>query len=114
MSTLRNKVSLVGNTGMVPEIKNFENGRKFAKLTLATNESYKNKQGEKVENTQWHNIVAWGPLAGRFEKYVKKGQEIMIEGKLVNRSYDGKDGEKRYITEIEASDLLLLGKKSNQ
>ena len=112
MSTLRNKVTLVGHVGNAPEVKNFDNGGKVVKLTLATNESYKNKQGEKVENTQWHNIVAWGSLAGRFEKYVQKGQEIMIEGKLVNRSYEGKDGEKRYVTEIEAAEILFLGKKN--
>ena len=111
MSTLRNKVTLVGRPGMAPEVKDLDNGNKLARVKLATSESYKNKQGERVENTQWHNIVAWGSTAGLFEKYVKKGQEIMVEGKLVTRSYDGKDGEKRYVTEIEVSDLLFLGKK---
>jgi single-strand DNA-binding protein len=113
MSTLRNKVSLVGHTGKAPEIKEFNNGNKVARITLATNESYKNKQGEKVDNTQWHTVVAFNRLAEIIEKYVSKGQEVMIEGKLVNKSFETKGGEKRYVTEIEATDVLLLGKKSN-
>ncbi|WP_343785020.1 single-stranded DNA-binding protein [Wandonia haliotis] len=112
MSTLRNKVALVGRTGIEPEVRNFENGRKFVRLTLATSESYRNKSGERVENTQWHTVVAWGKLAGIFESYVSKGQEIMVEGKLITRSYDDKNGDKKYFTEIEASDVLLLGKKN--
>ena len=111
MSTLRNKVSLVGHIGMAPEIKEFGDGNKLAKVTMATSESYRNKQGEKVTNTQWHNIVAYGGLAKLIEQYVSKGQELMIEGKLVNRSYE-KNGEKRFVTEIEATDMLFIGKKS--
>lgn len=111
MSTLRNKVSLVGHIGTAPEIKQFGDGNKLAKLTLATNESYRNKQGEKVTNTQWHNVVAFGNLAKLIEQYVTKGQELMIEGKLVSRSYE-KNGEKRFVTEIEATDMLFIGKKS--
>jgi single-strand DNA-binding protein len=96
---------------MAPEIKEFGDGNKLAKVTMATSESYRNKQGEKVTNTQWHNIVAYGGLAKLIEQYVSKGQELMIEGKLVNRSYE-KNGEKRFITEIEATDMLFIGKKS--
>lgn len=110
MSTLRNKVQLIGNVGNTPEIKSLEGGKKIAKLTLATNESYKNEKGEKVEDTQWHNIIAWGKTAEIIEKYVEKGKEIAIEGKLTHRSYDDKNGDKRYVTEIVVSELLLLGK----
>ena len=110
MSTLRNKVQLIGNVGNDPEIKSFDAGKKLAKLTLATNESYKSEKGEKVEDTQWHNVIAWGRTADLIEKYVTKGKEIGIEGKLTHRSYEDKNGEKRYITEIVANEVLLLGK----
>ena len=87
------------------------NGRKkVANLTIATNDSYKNEKGEKVEQTEWHKVVAWGKTAEIIEKYVTKGKEIAIEGKLTHRSYDDKNGEKRYITEVVANDVLLLGK----
>ena len=112
MSTLKNKVTLIGNAGMAPEIKNLDNKRKVAKFSLATQESYKNAQGEWVNNSTWHNIVAWGPTASFLEKHVSKGQEIMVEGKIVNRSYEV-DGTKKYITEIEVNEVMLLGKKSN-
>jgi single-strand DNA-binding protein len=111
MNALRNKVSLIGNLGNDPEITAFENGNKVARFNLATNESYKNKQGERIENTQWHTVVAWNSLAKIIEDYVKKGQEIALEGKLVQRSYESKSGEKRFVTEIEMKDILLLGKK---
>ncbi|MFT3794633.1 single-stranded DNA-binding protein [Flavobacterium sp.] len=110
MNALRNRVQLIGHLGNDPEIKNFDSGKKLAQLTLATNEVYKNDQGEKVEETQWHKVVAWGKTAEILEKYVTKGKEIAIEGKLVHRSYDDKNGEKRYITEVVINDLLLLGK----
>lgn len=111
MSTLRNKVQLIGNLGNAPEIINLESGKKLAKFSLATNENYKNAQGEKQTETQWHNIVAWNKTAELIEKYVEKGREIAIEGKLTSRSYDDKDGNKRYITEVIVSELLLLGSK---
>lgn len=111
MNALRNKVSLIGNLGNDPEITAFENGNKIARFNLATNESYKNKDGERIENTQWHTVVAWNSLAKIIEDYVKKGQEIALEGKLVQRSYETKSGEKRFVTEIEMKDILLLGKK---
>jgi len=113
MQTLRNKVTLIGNLGNTPEVKVFEGDKKMARMSLATNETYKNKQGEKVTDTTWHNVVAWGPLVDVIEKYTQKGSEIAIEGKLVNRSYTDKEGIKRYTTEIHMSDLLLLGSKGS-
>jgi single-strand DNA-binding protein len=110
MSTLRNKVQLIGHVGNDPEIKTFDGGKKLAKLNVATNESYKNDKGEKVEETQWHSLIAWGKTADIIEKYVGKGKEIAIEGKLTHRSYEDKNGEKRYVTEVVIDELLLLGK----
>lgn len=108
--SLRNKVSLIGHTGKEVEIINFENG-KLAKVTLATNDYYTNASGEKVEETQWHNLVVNGKLADIMEKYVAKGKEIAVEGKIVYKSYDDKDGVKRYTTEIRVEELVLLGSK---
>ena len=110
MNALRNKVQLIGNVGNDPEIKNFEGGKKLANITLATHESYKNDKGEKVEETQWHRLTAWGKTAEIIEKYVTKGKEIAIEGKLTHRSYDDKNGEKRYVTDVVINELLMLGK----
>ena len=111
MNTLRNKVQLIGNLGANPEVVNLESGKKLAKFSIATNESYKNAQGEKVEDTQWHNVIAWGKTAEVVENYLTKGNEVAIEGKLVNRNYEDKEGNKRYVTEVVASELLMLGKK---
>ena len=113
MNNLRNKVQLIGHLGQEPEIISFENGSKLAKLNLATNETYKNPKGEKITNTHWHSLTAWGKQAEILEKYVKKGQELAIEGKLVTRSFETKEGEKRYRTEVQISDFLMLGGKSN-
>jgi single-strand DNA-binding protein len=110
MSTLRNKVQLIGHVGNDPEILNLESGKKLAKFSIATNESYKNSKGEKITDTQWHNIVAWGKTAELIETYVPKGKEIGIEGKLTSRSYEDKDGVKKYITEVVCSELLLMAK----
>lgn len=110
MSTLKNKVQLIGHVGNDPEIKTFDGGKKLAKLSIATNESYKNDKGEKVEETQWHNLIAWGKTADIIEKYVIKGKEIAIEGKLTHKSYEDKSGEKRYVTEVVIDELLMLGK----
>jgi len=107
---MRNKVQLIGHVGQDPEIKNLEGGKKLATVTLATNEQYTNAKGEKVEQTEWHRITAWGKTAEIIEKYVVKGKEIAIEGKLSHRSYDDKNGEKRYVTEIIVNELLLIGK----
>ncbi len=111
MSTIRNKVQLIGNVGREPEIVNLESGKKLAKFSVATNENYKNASGERVTDTQWHNIVAWGKTAELIEKYVNKGKEVGIEGKLTSRSWDDKDGNKHYITEVVCNELLLLGQK---
>ncbi len=113
MKTLRNKVQLIGNLGSAPELKNFENGKQMVKFSVATTDSYRNAQGETVKDTQWHNVVAWGAVAKVAEKYLEKGKEVAIEGKLTNRTYEDKDGNKKYITEIVASDILLLGKKAS-
>lgn len=109
MSTLKNKVQLIGNVGQEPVVLNLESGKKVVRLSLATNESFKNSNGEKQTDTNWHNIVAWGKTAEIIEKYVNKGKEIAIEGKLISRSYETKEGEKRYVTEVVVSEILLLG-----
>lgn len=111
MSTLRNTVQLIGHVGQEPEIVNLESGKKLAKFSIATNEFRKNAKGEKTTETQWHNIVVWGKTADIVEKFVVKGKEIGVEGRLNNRSYEAKDGSKRYFTEIICSELLLLGKQ---
>lgn len=112
MKNLRNKITLIGYLGQNPEVKTFDNGNRMAKFTVATSETYRNAQGEKITDTQWHNIVAWGKTVEVIEKYVVKGSEIVIEGKLTNRTYDDKDGNKKYFTEIVVNDILLIGKKS--
>ena len=111
LNTLRNKVQLIGNLGNDPEIITLESGKKLAKFSIATNESYKNAMGEKVTDTQWHNIIAWNKTAEIIEKYVTKGNEIAIEGKLTSRSYENKEGEKKNITEVVCNELLMLGGK---
>jgi single-strand DNA-binding protein len=110
MNALKNKVQLIGHLGNDPEIINLESGKTLAKFSIATNESYKNAQGEKIENTYWHNIVAWGKTAQIVEKFVSKGKEVAIEGKLTTRSWEDKDGMKRYTTEVVCNELLMLGK----
>ena len=110
MNTLRNRVQLIGNLGADPEILALEGGKKLAKFSIATNESYKNQQGEKVTETQWHAVVAWNKTAEIIEKYVVKGKEIILEGKLVTRHYETKTGEKRYVTEVVCTEVVLLGK----
>jgi single-strand DNA-binding protein len=111
MNAIKNKVQLIGHLGQAPEIKTIGDGKKLATLSLATNETYKNAKGEKVTDTQWHHVVAWGKLAEIAEKYLAKGIEVAIEGKLINRNYTDKQGIKRYVTEIQASELLILTKK---
>jgi single-strand DNA-binding protein len=112
MNTLRNSVRLVGNLGMDPEVKSFDNNKKLARLSIATHESYKNDKGEKTTETQWHNVVLWNTQAKLAEDYLKKGDEIVIEGKLSSRSYTDKDGNKRFITEIVANEFLKLNRGS--
>ena len=111
MNTLRNKVQLIGNLGNDPEILKLDSGRTRAKFALATSNTYRNAKGEKVKDTQWHTIIAWGKQAEILEQYATKGKEIAVEGKLSNRSYETPEGEKRYITEIVCNEILLLGSK---
>ena len=109
MYALKNKVQLIGNLGNAPEVKNTENGIKLARFSMATNETYRGRTGEKITETTWHNVVAWGKVADIAEKFLTKGKEVAIEGKLINRSYTDKDGIKRYVTEIQVNELLLIG-----
>jgi single-strand DNA-binding protein len=111
MNSLRNKVNLIGRLGAQPEVSSFESGRMLARFTLATNERYKDKNEVWQDNTQWHTVNAWGKLAERIQKSLDKGSEVVIEGKLVNQSYETKEGEKRYSTIVEASDFLLVSPK---
>lgn len=112
MNALKNRVQLIGNLGKDPECKELDGGRKVAKFSIATNDSYKDKEGNKVEETQWHNVVAWGKTAEIAEKYLTKGKEVAVEGKLTSRSYDDKDGNKRYITEVIINEILMLRNKN--
>ena len=112
MSTLRNKVQLIGNIGNEPKITNLESGNKVARFSMATNEYYRNAQGEKVQSTQWHYVVAWDKKADIIEQYTHKGKEIAVEGKLISRSYTNEMGVKCYVTEIVAGEILLLGAKN--
>ncbi|MCJ8498312.1 single-stranded DNA-binding protein [Chryseobacterium salipaludis] len=108
--SLRNKVSLIGRTGKEVEIVQFNNGR-IAKVSLATTDYYTNAMGEKVEETQWHSLIVNGKLVDIMEKYVQKGKEIAVEGKIVYRNYEDKEGVKRYTTDIRVEQLMLLGSK---
>lgn len=109
MYSLKNKVQLIGNLGNAPEVKTTENGKKLARFSVATNEIYRNAKGEKVKETTWHNAVAWGKVAELAEKYLTRGKEVAVEGKLINRSYTDKDGNKKYVTEVEVNEILMLG-----
>ncbi|MDH5412943.1 MAG: single-stranded DNA-binding protein [Flavobacteriaceae bacterium] len=111
MNTLRNKVQLIGNLGNNPEVITLESGKKLAKFSIATNDSYRNAKGEKITDTQWHNVIAWNKTAEIVEKYLLKGNEVAIEGKLTSRSYEDKEGVKKYISEIVVNELLMLGGK---
>jgi single-strand DNA-binding protein len=108
-----NKVILIGNVGKDPEIRHLDNNLVVARFSLATSESYKNKNGERVTNTEWHNLVLWRGLAEIAEKYVKKGSQIYVEGKIRYRSWDDKDGNKRYSTEIDCDSMQLLSRKQD-
>lgn len=110
MNAMKNRVQLIGNVGQDPEIKTLESGKKLAHLTVATNDSYRNDKGERLEQTEWHRVTAWGKTAEIIEKYVVKGKEVAIDGKLTHRSYDDKNGEKRFITEVVVKEILLLSK----
>lgn len=112
MYALKNKVQLIGNVGNTVEVKNTESGKKLARFSIATNESYRNAKGEKVTETTWHNVVAWGKVAEIAEKFLQKGTEVAVEGKLTNRTYNDKDGNKKYIYEVQVNELLLMGSKA--
>lgn len=109
MNNLRNSVRLIGNLGMDPEVKGLNNGKKLAKFSIATKESYKDENGERVTETQWHNLVVWGKQAEVAARYLKKGSEVAVEGKLTSRSYTDKEGVKRYVTEIMVNEFLMIG-----
>ena len=109
MNALTNRVQLIGRLGNDPEVKTLESGKSMATFSMATNDVYYNEKKEKVENTQWHYVVAWGKIAEIAGKYLKKGEEVAIEGKLVHRSYENGKGEKKYITEINMTELLFMG-----
>jgi single-strand DNA-binding protein len=108
-----NKVILVGHLGKDPEIRALEGGIKVANFTMATTETYKDKNGDKKDVTEWHNVVFWGAIVSVIEKYLKKGSQIYIEGKIRYRSYEGKDGQKKYITEVLGNNMTMLGKKDS-
>ena len=110
MNTLRNQVQLIGHLGKKPEITNLENGSKLAKFTLATNETYKNAKGDRIENTQWHNLTAWGKTAEIAEMFLDKGKEVAIKGKIAYNNYTDKEGNKRYATEIVVNEILMFAK----
>ncbi len=113
MRSLRNSVQLIGNLGVNPEVKEVTNGSKMARFSLATSETYKNQQGEKVTDTQWHNLIIWGKQAEIAEKFLKKGSRIAVEGKLETNSYESKEGEKKYFTQIRVNDFVMLDGKEN-
>jgi single-strand DNA-binding protein len=113
MNSLRNRVQLIGHLGQDPEIKTLESGKKVSRFTLATDDSYKNTEGQKVNETTWHNIVAWNGLAEITEKHLKKGKKIAVEGRIVYRSYEDKKGVTKFITEIVLNDFLFLDAAKN-
>ena len=113
MSTIKNYVQLIGNVGQEPTITNLESGKKVARFSLATNEYYKDAKGEKQTDTNWHTVVAWGKTAEIIEKFVGKGKEIGVTGKLKTRTYTTDEGNERYVTEVEANEILLLGSKND-
>jgi len=112
MNSIRNHVQLIGNVGRDVEVKTFENGNKVARLTLATNEYYKDSKGEKQQSTEWHNVVAWGKLADLLSSSLAKGNEVAITGKLTSRSYETSDGQKKYVTEVVANEFMKITKEA--
>lgn len=108
---MRNKVQLIGHLGQDPDVKEFEKGKRLARFSIATNEHYKNADGEKVKETQWHNVVAWNKSAEFVQKNLKKGSEIVVDGKLIHRNYNDKDGNKKYVSEVVAGEIMILSGK---
>jgi len=113
MYALKNKVQLIGNLGGNPEIRTTESGKKMARFSVATNETYRTAKGDRVTETQWHNLIAWGKVADIAEQYLFKGSEVAIEGKLINRNYTDKEGIKRYVSEVQVNEVLMLGDKKS-
>lgn len=111
MKNLRNSVQLIGRLGQDPEVRTLTSGKKLTTFSLATSDSYKNAKGDRVQDTQWHNIVAWGKVGEIAAEYLAKGEEVALEGKLMHRSYENGNGEKRYVTEINLNELLMIGGK---
>jgi len=111
MNSLRNKVQLIGNLGQDPEIRTFDNGKAVARFSLATTDSYRDAEGKKITETQWHNLIAWGNLAKIIQKYLIKGSEVAVEGKLTHRTFEDKEGKKRYFTEVVLTDMVMLRNK---
>jgi single-strand DNA-binding protein len=114
MKALKNRVQLIGNLGRDPEVMEFNNGKKLAKFSIATSDYYKNADGERITETQWHNLIAWGATAGFVEKLLKKGNQVAIDGKLTSRSYEDKEGIKRYISEVVVNEVLLIKAKEKE
>lgn len=114
MNALRNRVQLIGRLGNDPEVKTLESGKSLASFRLATSEYYLDSKGERQQDTQWHQVVAWGKKADLVAKHLKKGEEVALEGKLIHRSYENGKGEKKYITEINMSELMFMGSKKSQ
>ncbi len=108
MNKLKNNVNLIGNLGALPQVREVAQGRKVARMTVATHNSYRNSSGERVTNTQWHTVVAWGRIAEQVERLLHKGSPVALEGRLVSRSYDAQDGTKRTVTEIVMNGFQLL------
>lgn len=112
MKNLSNRVVLIGNLGSDPQVRQFENGRSLARLSVATTEAFKNKRGEWEDKTTWHTVIAWGPQAVFAERNLRKGSKIVVEGKLENRSYEDKEKVKRYVTEVVATDFMQIKKST--
>ena len=110
MNTLRNRVQLIGHLGKDPKLVEFDSGKKKMSVSIATSEVFRNAKGERVNDTQWHNVVAWGKTAENITKYLKKGSEVALNGKLVHRNYEDKEGNKRYITEVIVDEYMFLDK----
>ncbi|QTN40032.1 single-stranded DNA-binding protein [Cryomorphaceae bacterium] len=111
MSSIRNRIQLIGNLGADPEIKEMESGRKLAKFSVATNEIYRNQEGDLVTETQWHRLIAWGRTAELAEEFLKKGSEVAVDGKIQTRSYTDSEGEQKFLTEVVVNELLMTGAK---
>ena len=110
MNTLKNQIQLIGNLGRDVQLKEFENGRKLATVPLATNDYYKNSEGERINETQWHNLIAWGKTAENMEQTLRKGAELAVKGKLVHRSYEDKEGNTKYVSEVLVKEFMRIGK----